>query len=112
MPYFYEISPVVPSNALECLFCVGLLLATWGYFSLGRAFGVSPAFRFRVETGAYRYFSHPIYLGYAISETCWLLLVPTLRNALVFAISLSLYVWRANREEVVLYRSECESGSG
>jgi protein-S-isoprenylcysteine O-methyltransferase Ste14 len=108
LPFLYETETFTYAGGewlattFRASFALGLVFSTWGYFSLGKAFGVAPAYRMRVSSGAYRYFSHPIYAGYSISESSWLILEPTAWNLLVYLISMSLYLWRARREEVVL----------
>lgn len=80
----------------------GNILSLWGYLSLGKSFGVTPAFRKRVSTGAYRFFNHPIYIGQFITELGFVLMVFSLRNVIVLIIGTLLLTFRALEENRVL----------
>jgi len=83
---------------------VGFLIATLAVIDLGRSFGVSPAVRSpRIETGLYRYVRHPMYCGYVVAETGWILLNPI--NTPLFAISAGLYWMRARLENRLFERA-------
>lgn len=69
---------------------------------MNRSFGVAPADRGRVTQGAYRFFSHPIYLGYALSEAALVTAAPGLWNGCILTGSLGLYAFRARAEDRLL----------
>jgi protein-S-isoprenylcysteine O-methyltransferase Ste14 len=88
---------------------LGNALALWGSLSLGRSFGVTPAVRKRVLTGAYRWLRHPIYVGYCVAEGAYVLQVPTPRNLGVFAASAAFFAIRARFENRLLGAGAVES---
>jgi protein-S-isoprenylcysteine O-methyltransferase Ste14 len=94
----------------DCL-TTGLMLcgALWQIFaklSLGRAFGLLPAVRSIVTRGAYRVVRHPIYLGYLVSHSGFLLSHASLHNLLVY-VGLYVLQWmRIEREERWLSRQD------
>lgn len=96
MPLMYAggVSHSVLSDVLSIL---GFALATIALLELGRSFGVAPANRGHVRSGVYRYVSHPMYLGYALSELGMCLVNPV--NVAVFVFSGALYVSRALLEQ-------------
>ena len=79
---------------------VGFTISTIALFEIGSSFGVSPANRGLVKTGIYRFFSHPMYLGYGIAEIGFLILNPL--NGLIFVFSVALYLTRIHYENKVL----------
>lgn len=81
----------------SCLSIAGFTLSTLALFDLGKSFGVSPANRGVVRAGIYRYLKHPMYLGYVISESGFIIFNPW--NGILWLISILLYVLRAKHEE-------------
>ncbi|HXH75385.1 MAG TPA: isoprenylcysteine carboxylmethyltransferase family protein [Bacteriovoracaceae bacterium] len=79
---------------------LGFGLAALALLDLGKSFGVSPANRGKVTSGVYRYFNHPMYIGYAVAEFGLILLNPI--NAIIYCLSMSLYFYRAKVEEKTL----------
>jgi protein-S-isoprenylcysteine O-methyltransferase Ste14 len=76
----------------------GFLLATLAIIELGTQAGVAPAVRGeRRSSGLYRYFRHPMYAGYIMAESGWILLNPY--NAAIFGLSLLCYLVRIRAEE-------------
>jgi len=105
IPFFYHgPSPSAPQIfhlISDSLGLTGALLSTWALISLGRRFGVSPARRGEVcRSGAYRWFRHPIYLGYAMVETGAVILNRS--NFPLFILSMGTLVLRAHMEDQVL----------
>ena len=84
----------------DLLAIVGFLIVVLATVELGTSIGISPANRGLVRSGIYRYIKHPMYLGYVVSEFGLVLLNPM--NFLFFALSLSLYFFRARTESNLL----------
>jgi protein-S-isoprenylcysteine O-methyltransferase Ste14 len=105
LPLFY-IAPVakVPvwtALGSDIIFIVGFLIATLAAIELGQRMGVSPALRGQVcKSGVYRLFKHPMYAGYVIAESGWVLLNPV--NAVIFGLSAAGYYLRTQAENKVL----------
>jgi hypothetical protein len=105
IPYFYHAplasAPRVLHTLADPLGIAGSLLSTWAMIDLGRRFGISPAKRGDVcRSGLYRWFRHPMYLGYAMVEFGLILL--NRRNLPIFILSMSSYMIRARMEDKVL----------
>jgi protein-S-isoprenylcysteine O-methyltransferase Ste14 len=75
---------------------------------LGRSFGLLPAQRGLVLGGPYRVVRHPIYFGYLIGHTGFLLANFSWRNAAVLALLYAAQVHRIRREEAVLAASSAD----
>ncbi|MDR0245690.1 MAG: isoprenylcysteine carboxylmethyltransferase family protein [Burkholderia sp.] len=80
----------------------GIALQLFAKLSLGRSFGLLPANRGVVSTGAYRFMRHPIYAGYLLSEFGFLLANFSTRNLLTIGIWMLLQIGRIRMEERVL----------
>jgi protein-S-isoprenylcysteine O-methyltransferase Ste14 len=77
----------------------GTLMALLAKFSLNRRFGMAPANR-GVQAGwAYAVVRHPMYLGYIVAQTGYLLHNPTAQNLTVFTLAWAFQVARMSREE-------------
>lgn len=79
---------------------IGFMVSTLALFELGTSFGVSPTKRSIKNGGLYRYFRHPMYLGYVIAESGFMLLAPI--NIGLFALSVAMYWVRAKIENKIL----------
>lgn len=105
LPFFYgsNSDALPPSLRLICivLIILGQTFSIVAIIDLSDSFGVSAAKRKTVTGGLYRYFKHPIYLGYAISELGMAICNPE-KNAILFIASICLYCARAAREEKLL----------
>jgi protein-S-isoprenylcysteine O-methyltransferase Ste14 len=91
----------------------GLLVVVVGKLSIGRSFGLIPANRGVVSTGLYRLVRHPIYLGYLITHTGFVIANPAGWNLFVLLAADIVLMLRAVREERTLmqdaaYRSYAE----
>jgi protein-S-isoprenylcysteine O-methyltransferase Ste14 len=84
------------------LSAAGLAIVIAGKLSLGRSFGLMPANRGIVCAGLYRLVRHPIYSGYLISHTAFLLAYPSLWNLVVLLVADAALLARAAREEGTL----------
>lgn len=103
IPLFY-FGPIGASKALtlgaDLLSIAGFLMVAFATLELGSSIGIAPANRGLVRSGIYRRIKHPMYTGYVISEVGLLLLNPL--NAVLVAISVSLYVFRGKSENKIL----------
>ncbi|MCU0718221.1 MAG: isoprenylcysteine carboxylmethyltransferase family protein [Pirellula sp.] len=81
---------------------LGLTLILYAKLTLGRRFGLVAANRGVCDTGPYRFVRHPIYFGYLLLHVGFLMLSPTLWNAIVFATFYALLIPRIFAEERVL----------
>jgi protein-S-isoprenylcysteine O-methyltransferase Ste14 len=80
----------------------GLFIVIVAKLSLGRSFGVMPANRGIICSGLYRIVRHPIYAGYVITDTGFLLAHPTWWNAVALVGADVALVVRALYEERTL----------
>jgi protein-S-isoprenylcysteine O-methyltransferase Ste14 len=97
---------IVPEAAGSTLQVIGLMWQIFAKSSLWRSFGLLPANRGIVTTGAYRFVRHPIYLGYLIADIGFLLCNFSWYNTLVFAGQFALQGYRIIREEKMLSTDE------
>lgn len=82
--------------------CTGLVFSLWGLISLGQHFGIAPADRGLVMSGAYRIVRHPIYLGELVSYIGLGLSNIQLGNLLTICVILILLLLRIHWEERML----------
>ena len=82
-----------------CLNLVGLIVSLSGVFQLNRAFGVVVKINGVVTTGLYNVVRHPIYLGYLVVATGFMLMNPRPFHWLAYGIAVVLQIWRALAEE-------------
>ncbi len=97
---------LLPDRFTTALMLSGALWQIFAKLSLGRAFGLLPANRNIVTHGAYRVVRHPIYLGYLISHSGFLLAHASLRNLLIYGGLYVLQWMRIEREERWLARQD------
>lgn len=93
---------VIPEFAGVGLQFAGLLFQLYAKFSLGRSFGILPATRRLVTSGAYRWLRHPIYFGYLVSHLGFLLSNFSLQNLAVLLVLYAAQIVRIQREEEML----------
>ena len=93
---------LVPDAVTAMIPAFGLGLVVVGKMTLGRSFGVAPANRGVVVRGPYTLVRHPIYTGYLISHTAFLMANPTPWNAAIILVADTALVVRALMEERVL----------
>ncbi|TDR80252.1 methyltransferase family protein [Paludibacterium purpuratum] len=103
---------LVPESIGVLLQCTGLSWSLYAKWSLRRAFGLLPANRGVVTTGAYRVLRHPIYAGYLFNHLGFLLVSYCWQNLLVYTVLYSVQIIRLRREECILrddpdYRDYC-----
>ncbi len=105
-------SNMVPDAVTTIASAAGLWLVIVGKLALGRSFGIAPANRGVVMRGPYVLVRHPIYAGYLLTRTAFLVAHPTPWNAAVLIVADGALVLRALIEERVLsadaeYQSYC-----
>jgi protein-S-isoprenylcysteine O-methyltransferase Ste14 len=77
-----------------------------GCVLLGMSFSILPARRTIRVHWLYRYVRHPIYAAYIVGDGCFVLLVPSAWNVVVWTSGGLLFVWRAHLEEKLLEHDE------
>jgi protein-S-isoprenylcysteine O-methyltransferase Ste14 len=98
-------TPLIPEFFGVLFYIVGAACQFSAKATLGRSFGILPAFRAFVGSGPYRYIRHPMYLGYLIGQTGFVRVNFSLLNLCVLlGIFLALGL-RIGREEAVLSNS-------
>lgn len=80
----------------------GNLFQIWAKFSLRRSFGVAPANRGVKVSGPYRFVRHPMYAGYFATHLGIMLLMPSLINLVIYALSWWAQILRLLAEERLL----------
>ncbi|CAG2140191.1 hypothetical protein LMG31506_02231 [Cupriavidus yeoncheonensis] len=80
----------------------GIAWQIYAKLSLRFSFGILPANRGIVSSGAYRFMRHPIYLSYLTADIGFLLTNFGMQNLLVYAGLCMLQVMRIHREEALL----------
>jgi protein-S-isoprenylcysteine O-methyltransferase Ste14 len=107
-----------PVGGLEPLYAAlqlfGALFAGAAVIALGRSFGIVAANRGIRTGGPYRLVRHPVYSGYMLTETGYLLENPSVRNAVLFVVVMALQAVRIREEERTLahdpaYQAYCRT---
>jgi protein-S-isoprenylcysteine O-methyltransferase Ste14 len=93
---------LVPEGVGAVFQAFGVCWQIFAKVSLGRAFGILPANRGIVSSGAYRFMRHPMYFGYFVTNIGFLLANFGMRNMLVYGIQFALQAGRIVREERLL----------
>lgn len=89
--------------ASDILAIVGFLFVALATIELSTSIGVSPAKRSLVKSGIYKWVSHPMYVGYILSEFGMSLI--NANNIIIFVFSISLYFLRGKTEARILSES-------
>jgi protein-S-isoprenylcysteine O-methyltransferase Ste14 len=97
-----DLAGLLPDPVTAAVSAFGLILVIVGKMALGRSFGVVPANRGVVMRGPYGIVRHPIYTGYLINYTGFVLANPNAWNILVILVTVSALVVRALMEEKIL----------
>ncbi|BBA39906.1 hypothetical protein BCCH1_23300 [Burkholderia contaminans] len=97
---------LIPEWAGGGIQIVGIAWHLFAKLSLGRSFGLLPANRGVVSSGAYRFMRHPIYAGYLLSEIGFLLTNFSTRNLVMIGTWMLLQIGRIVLEERVLSDDE------
>ncbi|RYZ83073.1 MAG: DUF1295 domain-containing protein, partial [Proteobacteria bacterium] len=106
LPLFYSGIPIVVQPQMQMLaslfIILGFTLVALATIDLSSRMGISPAVRGEICTsGIYRFFSHPMYLGYVVAEIGIVIGNPA--NFPIFAVSLALYAIRMRAESKMLH---------
>ncbi len=99
-----SVHPIALPAIIFAIMVVGLFIQISAKIVLGRSFGMVAANRGVKVAGPYRFVRHPMYLGYEIGHVGFLLAMPTLTNAALYTLGLSIQIMRIFREEDVLKR--------
>jgi protein-S-isoprenylcysteine O-methyltransferase Ste14 len=94
--------PLVPLVICFGLMSSGIVLQISAKLALGRSFGIVAANRGVKVMGPYRFLRHPMYAGYTMTHVGFLLAMPSLLNAVLYATALVMQIERILREERVL----------
>lgn len=108
-PVLLDVRPgphLVPELLAAAVQMVAVGWIIYGKLSLGRSFGLLPANRGIIVSGAYRWVRHPIYLGYILCHCGFLLASFSWRNLLVYGASHLVQIGRLLREEKLLSRDD------
>lgn len=82
---------------------IGVVTVIIATLTLGKNLGIRPAYRGEyIKYGIYRHISHPMYLGYIIFQSSYILL--NHYNLLIFTISCLLFYLRAKKETQIIKR--------
>jgi|JI6StandDraft_1071083.scaffolds.fasta_scaffold88121_3 protein-S-isoprenylcysteine O-methyltransferase Ste14 len=84
---------------LTILQVAGMLVSITGLASLGRSFGIVPANRGVQRSGLYRLVRHPMYAGYVMSYSCFVLQNPSLENGVLLGTFIAFTILRIVMEE-------------
>jgi protein-S-isoprenylcysteine O-methyltransferase Ste14 len=106
--YFSPVTHLSVLIAGSLLYFPAIALYLWGYWSLGRMFGISSGFGATlyqdhrlIRSGPYRYVRHPMYLAVILAAFGALLIFHTWAMVLFSVLSLGV-ILRARREERLL----------
>ncbi|RZF29431.1 isoprenylcysteine carboxylmethyltransferase family protein [Paraburkholderia sp. UYCP14C] len=93
---------LIPETAGAALQLFGIFWELFAKVSLRRSFGILPANRGVVASGAYRFVRHPMYLGYFLLDLGFLLVNFGIGNMIVYGCQFALQVGRIMLEEKLL----------
>lgn len=91
--------PLIPAPIAFSAAMGGAYVSLIAKLSLRRSFGIVPANRGVRMRGAYVFLRHPMYLGYAVTHTAYLLMNPTRFNAMLIGATWACQLGRIMREE-------------
>ena len=100
--------PITPKNAIVPSIVAIIIMFLGGAIYLGskltlrRSFGIIAANRGIKTSGLYMIVRHPMYLGYTLSLTGFLLSGPNMTNLCIVFFTCLLFFWRINAEERLL----------
>jgi protein-S-isoprenylcysteine O-methyltransferase Ste14 len=99
-----HVTALLPQSWTVAASAAGLAIVIAGKITLGRSFGLMPANRGVVSSGAYRIVRHPIYLGYLITHVAFLVATPSAWNIAALLAADAALLARAVCEEQTLAR--------
>jgi protein-S-isoprenylcysteine O-methyltransferase Ste14 len=100
--FFQPVFGVGVSIVGESLEFAGAILVIGGFLSLNRSFGIAPENRGIKTKGMYRIVRHPMYSGYILTETGFVLNNLSLFNVIILATVIFFLVLRLQAEERLL----------
>jgi protein-S-isoprenylcysteine O-methyltransferase Ste14 len=100
--FFQPISAIGGSLVGVSLALVGGIVVISAFLSLNRSFGIAPENRGIQTRGIYRIVRHPMYFGYVLTETGFIIDNPSLFNMLIFAMATFFLILRIRSEEQLL----------
>jgi protein-S-isoprenylcysteine O-methyltransferase Ste14 len=95
-------APIAPVILCGLLILLGFIIQFYGKLVLNRNFGIVAANRGVKTNGPYAFVRHPIYLGYILSHTGFLLYAPHWWNGIVYLSGFGFQVLRIVAEERLL----------
>ncbi len=98
----FGLQPAAQENGWLVVAFGGVVFSLWGLASLGRSFGIAPADRGLVVSGAYRFIRHPMYAGELLSFGAVTLSNPILWNGILLIAIIFVFVLRIGWEERIL----------
>lgn len=102
---------VSPATAFRPDLGLAVITAGWiihlgAKLTLRRSFGIVPAHRGLKTDGLYAVVRHPMYAGYLVTHVGVMLAMPSIWNALIYAVGWTFLVLRMRAEEQVLSADE------
>lgn len=91
--------------AAAVMFGVFLVFRIWSHVVLGRSYSATVEIRDDhklVKNGPYKYIRHPIYTGTILSLMCIPVFTSSLTGFLLSLLSIPLFIYRMNKEEIML----------
>lgn len=92
----------LPNIAGIALLFMGQILALWATLHLGRRFGIFAEARGYCTTGPYRFFRHPMYIGYGCQYLGLMLQSTSPWSWICLVLAGLMQVWRAQQENNVI----------
>jgi protein-S-isoprenylcysteine O-methyltransferase Ste14 len=102
LPFAIQINADVPLS-IRILSMLGVGIAIWTIFTLGKAFDVTPADRGLVKNGPYKWVRHPMYASELFSVMIMVLVDFSARNVLVTILLTVSLLLRIHWEEKIIY---------
>jgi protein-S-isoprenylcysteine O-methyltransferase Ste14 len=92
----------LPNGVGIALLFMGQILALWATLHLGRRFGIFAEARGYCTTGPYRFFRHPMYIGYGCQYLGLMLQSTSLWAWTCLLLAGFMQVWRARQENAAI----------
>jgi protein-S-isoprenylcysteine O-methyltransferase Ste14 len=106
-PLLFQLTPRVgPPYVGLYLEFLGLVLIVTAFVSLNRSFGVAPENRGIKTGGVYKFVRHPMYLGYILTETGYVVENPSAFNLFILTVSALFLILRLLAEERLLQEDQ------
>ena len=102
LPFAIQINQSVPL-VIRGLSMLGVVVAIWTIFTLGKAFDVSPADRGLVKHGPYQWIRHPMYASELFSVGVMVMVDLSLWNVLVTILLTATLLLRIRWEEKIIH---------